>query len=90
MLKENKLVGNLIPTFFYSYFVKKSIMKKQKVSFEEIEEFLEGRDPQKYIVSIEASYHENFVSLIINDPDTGKRIEQHSFQPFVWLPGLYR
>lgn len=60
-------------------------MKKQKVSFEEIEEFLEGRDPQKYIVGIEASYHENFVSLIINDPDTGKRIEQHSFQPFVWL-----
>jgi len=56
-----------------------------KVSFEEIEQFLEGRDLQKYIVGIEASYHEDFVSLIINDPETGKRIERHQLKPFVWL-----
>ena len=60
-------------------------MSKQKVSFEEIENFLEGRDPQKYIVAIEASYHEDFVNLILNDPLNGKRIEKHRFKPFLWL-----
>ena len=51
----------------------------------EIEKFLEGRDPQKYIVGIEASYGSNKVSLIINDPEHGKYIEEHKFKPFMWL-----
>ena len=56
-----------------------------KVSFDVIEQFLEGRDPQKYIVGIESSYSDNSVDLIINDPETGKRIEKHEFKPFIWL-----
>tara|TARA_R110002050_G_scaffold79261_4_gene169350 strand:- start:11564 stop:14815 length:3252 start_codon:yes stop_codon:yes gene_type:complete len=60
-------------------------MIKEKVSFEQIEEFLQGRDPQKYIVGIEATYYENFVSLIVNDPVKGKRVEQHAYKPFLWL-----
>ena len=56
-----------------------------ELSKEEIKDFLEGRDPQKYIVSVESSYDQNFVSLIINDPETGKRIEKHKFRPFVWM-----
>lgn len=55
------------------------------VSFEIIEQFLEGRDPQKHIIGIESSYRDNTVDLIINDPETGKRIEKHSYKPFVWL-----
>jgi len=50
-----------------------------------IEQFLEGRDPQKYIVGIEASYSSNKVSLIINDPEHGKYIEEHKFKPFMWM-----
>ena len=53
------------------------------VSFEIIEQFLEGKDPQKYIIGIESSYRDNTVDLIINDPETGKRIEKHSYKPFV-------
>lgn len=56
-----------------------------KVSFDVIEEFLEGRDPQKYIVAIETLNSNNFVDLIINDPDTGKRIEKHKYKPFLWM-----
>ena len=56
-----------------------------EVSKEEIKDFLEGRDPQKYIVSVESSYDQNFVNLIINDPETGKRIEKHKFRPFLWM-----
>ena len=60
-------------------------MAKDKVGFKQIEKFLEGGDPQKYIVGVEATYYENFVYLIINDPDTGKRIEKHTYEPFLWL-----
>ena len=60
-------------------------MAKEKVGFEEIEKFLVGKDPQKYIVAIEASYYENFVSLVINDPEKGKYIEKHTLKPFMWL-----
>jgi DNA polymerase elongation subunit (family B) len=56
-----------------------------KVSFDVIENFLHGRDPQKYIVAIESTYGDNFVDLVINDPETGKRLERHDFKPFVWL-----
>jgi DNA polymerase elongation subunit (family B) len=56
-----------------------------EISKEEIKDFLEGRDPQKYIVGIESSYDENFVSLIINDPEKGKRIEKHKYRPFMWM-----
>jgi hypothetical protein len=58
---------------------------KNNVSSELIEHFLEGSDPQKYIVSIESTYQDNFVNLIINDPETGKRIEKHKFKPFLWV-----
>lgn len=60
-------------------------MAKEHVGFEEIEKFLEGRDPQKYIVAIEAAYHKNEVYLVINDPETGKRIETHTYKPFLWV-----
>lgn len=60
-------------------------MTSEKVSFEEIEQFLEGRDPQKYIVAIEAAYHKNEVYLVINDPVRGKRIETHTYKPFMWV-----
>jgi DNA polymerase elongation subunit (family B) len=52
---------------------------------EEIQEYLEGYDDQKYIVGIESSYYENKVSLIIHDPEKGKRIEKHRFRPFLWM-----
>lgn len=60
-------------------------MAKNKVSFDVIERFLEGGDPQKYIVGVEATYYEDFVYLIINDPETGKRIEKHNYEPFLWM-----
>lgn len=62
-------------------------MAKEKINFEEIEQFLEGRDPQKYIVAIEAEYYKNDVQLIINDPVKGKRIETHTYKPFLWVKG---
>ena len=56
-----------------------------KISNEVIENFLQGSDPQQYIVAIEAGYSEPTVTLVINDPETGKRLEPHPFKPFLWF-----
>ena len=59
---------------------------KTKVSNERIESFLQGTDPQKYIVAIESYYDKPSVTLIINDRDNDeKRQEEHSYQPFLWF-----
>jgi DNA polymerase elongation subunit (family B) len=60
-------------------------MSKKTVSPESIEDFLEGKDPQKYIVAIEATNYEPIVNLVINDPVKGKRVERHQYRPFLWL-----
>lgn len=57
---------------------------KKEVSIEEIEKFLVGKDPQKYIVAIEGSYSSQHVNLIINDPKEGKIIQKSKFKPFLW------
>ena len=59
-------------------------MSKQQVSPEVIEAFLQGKDPQKYIIAVESAYHVNEIYLVINDPVKGKYIETHTFNPFVW------
>ena len=57
-------------------------------SVDDIKEYLEGYDEQKYIVGVESSYYENKVYLIIHDPEKGKRIEKHKFTPFLWMKSL--
>lgn len=69
---------------------------EQKVSNERIESFLQGSDPQNYIVAVESYYDKPYVSLVINDVENGgKRIEEHKYQPFLWFkeditPYLYQ
>lgn len=58
---------------------------KKRVDPSIIESFLNGSHPKEYVVGIEAGYGEPSVSLIINDPVKGKRIEKHSYKPFVWF-----
>ena len=55
------------------------------INDELIEQFLEGHDPQKYIVGIEAVSYSNEVTLIVNDPVEGKYLEKHTYTPFIWL-----
>ena len=49
-----------------------------------IERFLEGRDPQKYIVGIEPDYMKPLMHLIIHDPEKGKSIKSFKYKPFLW------
>ena len=58
------------------------MQEKIKIDSKVIENFLEGSDPQKYIIAVESNYHSNVVELIINDPENGKSIEKHKFLPF--------
>lgn len=58
---------------------------KNKVSNEKIESFLQGSNAQKYIVAVEAEYNSPKVTLVINDPISGKRLETDTFNPFLWF-----
>jgi DNA polymerase elongation subunit (family B) len=60
-------------------------MNKAGVPADVIESFLNGNNPKKYVVAIEANYNDNYVNLIVNYPDTGKKIEKHKFSPFLWF-----
>jgi DNA polymerase elongation subunit (family B) len=62
---------------------------------EDIKLFLEGHDPEKYIVSIELDQTDdwsidetNKVYLIIDDPNKGKKVKVQKFTPFCWTKSL--
>jgi DNA polymerase elongation subunit (family B) len=59
---------------------------KEKVNSERIESFLQGSDPQKYIVSVESYYDKPKVTLVINDVNgAGKYTQEKTYQPFLWF-----
>jgi len=58
---------------------------EEGLSKETIETFLEGVDPQKYIVAIEVGYSDPKATLVINDPEKGKYLEESEFKPFLWF-----
>lgn len=58
------------------------------VSQEQIEEFLLGSDPEKYIVALEYDYETGKVFKIIQDPEKGKIIKPEGFIPFAWVGDL--
>ena len=58
------------------------------ISQEVIENFLNGGDPEKYIVSVEYDYKTNKIYKIIQDPEKGKHIKQDTFTPFLWVGDL--
>ena len=53
-----------------------------------IEQFLVGRDSQKYITSIEGDYYTNSVTLFIDDPIKGKHQEKPHYIPFLFMKDL--
>lgn len=62
---------------------------------EDIKTFLEGHDPEKYIVAIELDQtgdwsvdESNRVYTFIDDPKKGKMIKTQKFVPFLWTKSL--
>lgn len=58
------------------------------ISQEIIEQFLNGEDPEKYIVGLEYSYIDNAIYKIIQDPIKGKIVKKDTFTPFLWVGDL--
>lgn len=73
-------------------------MNKEKINQAtpaDIKTFLEGRDPEKYIVGIELDQtddwsvdNSNRVYIMIDDPEKGKKIKTQKFIPFCWTKSL--
>lgn len=61
----------------------------EQVSSERIDQFFEGHDPQKYIIAIESNYFDDFVTLVINDPNRPegetKYLVRDKYKPFFWM-----
>lgn len=58
------------------------------ISQEVIEAFLNGEDPEQYIVGLEYDYKTNTIYKIIQDPEKGKIIKQDTIVPFLWVGDL--
>jgi DNA polymerase elongation subunit (family B) len=61
---------------------------KEVISQEVIEDFLNGSDPEQYIVNLEYDYRSNTIYKIIQDPEKGKIVTQDTFTPFLWVGDL--
>jgi len=61
---------------------------QEVISQEVIENFLNGSDPEKYIVGIEYDYKSNTIFKIIQDPEHGKYFIEDTFVPFLWAGDL--
>ena len=60
----------------------------EKAIQSEIQEFLIGNDPEKYIVSVEYGWRSGKIYKIKEDPKKGKVIEIDTFIPFCWVGDL--
>ena len=58
------------------------------ISQEIIEKFLNGEDPEEYIVGVEYDYATNKIYKIIQDPEKGKIIKSDTYIPFLWVGDL--
>jgi len=58
------------------------------ISQEVIESFLNGSDPESYIVGVEYDYMANKIYKIIQDPIRGKYVTEDTFIPFLWAGDL--
>jgi len=54
----------------------------------EIESFLQGNDPEEFIVAIEFDYVSNSIFKIKEIPNKGKEIRKDTFIPFAWVGDL--
>ena len=61
---------------------------EKTITQEDIEIFLNGSDPEEFIVGIEFDYKSGSIYKIIQDPIKGKIIKSDSFVPFMWTSDL--
>lgn len=54
----------------------------------EIEEFLHGNDPEKYLVAVEFDYMTNSIYKVVEPPNEPKRVVKDRFVPFCWVGSL--
>jgi hypothetical protein len=58
------------------------------ISQEEIEQFLQGNDPEEYIVSVEYDYLSDKIFKIKEVPGKGKQIQRDTLISFAWVGDL--
>ena len=59
------------------------------ISQEQIKSFLEGNDPEEFIVAVEYDYASDSIFKIKEIPGKGKEIRKDTFTPFAWVGDLH-
>ena len=57
---------------------------RQPVTPERMQTFMEGRDPEKYIVNLDYNYNDDYITVIKRDENDNKLKVKHPFYPFLW------
>lgn len=60
------------------------MVEKKIVTPEDIDKFMNGRDPMERIVNLEYSYRDDFIRVYYRDENDNKHIKQEGFYPFLW------
>lgn len=60
------------------------MIEKKTVTAEDIDQFMNGRDPMERIVNLEYSYRDDFMRVYYRDENDNKHIKQEGFYPFLW------
>jgi len=56
----------------------------REISAQEVETFIEGKDPQERIVNLDYKYQDDFIKIFYRNENDEKCISSQPFYPFVW------
>ena len=56
----------------------------KKITTEEIDSFLNGRNPMERVISVDCSYNDDKVKIIYRTEDGKRKFKRESFYPFLW------
>lgn len=59
-------------------------MSQKKITHEDIEKFINGRDPFERIVNLKYSYKDKFITVVYRDENDRKKEMKDDFFPFCW------
>lgn len=71
MAKKETMRGHIMPMH-------------DEITSEQINEFFEGSDPMRHIISIELGYDKEYAEIVFVDDNGIKKIKKQEFKPFVW------
>lgn len=62
----------------------KAKFMEKKITFEEIEKFLNGKNPMERVISLDCGYNDEQAKIIYKDEEGKRHVRMMDFYPFLW------